>query len=65
MQSSSEIINDRKDKFKNIGQNLQTDIVSFESIRDVGFKKGFIKNKNKILAVLGLSILLLFLFFTF
>ena len=63
--SSSEIINDRKEKFINIGQNLQTDIVSFESIRDVSLKKGFIKNKNKILAALGLSILLLFLFFIF
>ena len=38
-QSSSEIINDRKDKFKNIGQNLQTDIVSFETIRDASFKE--------------------------
>mgnify|MGYP005682343491 FL=1 len=64
-QSSSEIINNRKDKFKNIGQNLQTDIVSFETIKDASFKKGFIKNKNKILAALGLSILLLFFFFIF
>ena len=46
-QSSSEIINDRKDKFKNIGQNLQTDIVSFESIRDASFKKDLLKIKIK------------------
>ena len=64
-QSSSEIINNRKDKFKNIGQNLQTDIVSFETIRDANFKKGFIKNKNKILAALGFSILLFISFFYF
>ena len=64
-QSSSEIINNRKDKFKNIGQNLQTDIVSFETIRDSNFKKEFIKNKNKILAALGFSILLFISFFYF
>ena len=61
-QSSTEIINDRKDKFKNIGQNLQTDIISFESITDASLKKKFIKNKNKILAALGLLILLLIFF---
>ena len=46
-QSSSEIINDRKDKFKNIGQNLQTDIVSFETIRDASLKKDLLKIKIK------------------
>ena len=61
-QSSYEIVNDRKDKFKNIGQNLQTDIVSFDSIKDASFKKKLIKNKNKILVALGLSILLLIFF---
>ena len=46
-QSSSEIIKNRKDKFKNIGQNLQTDIVSFEAIRDTSFKRGFLKIEIK------------------
>tara|TARA_B100000212_G_scaffold340201_1_gene320201 strand:+ start:314 stop:1396 length:1083 start_codon:yes stop_codon:yes gene_type:complete len=61
-QSSYEIVNDRKDKFKNIGQNLPTDIVSFDSIKDASFKKKLIKNKNKILVALGLSMLLLIFF---
>ena len=55
---SSEIIKNRKDKFKNIGKNLQTDLVSFETIRNVSFKKRLIKNKIKILATLTLLILL-------
>ena len=60
--SSSEIIQDRKDKFINIGQNLDTDIVSFESIRQVDIKSRLIKNKNKILLGFSIFVIIFFLF---
>ena len=60
MQSSSEIIKDRKDKFKNIGNNLQSDFVPFETISQISLKDNLIKNKNKIIFITGIIIMVLF-----
>ena len=51
---------DRKEKFKTIGNNLQPDIVSFETIGQMSFKDILIKNKIKITFVIGVLILSLF-----
>ena len=63
LKSSDEILLERKDKFKNIGENLQPDLVSFESIKQVSFTGVFVKNRNIILLCLGLMVIFSFLYF--
>ncbi len=53
-QSPADIVCDRKDKFKSIGNNLQPDIVSFEAISQTRFKDILIKNRSKIIFIIGL-----------
>ena len=63
LKSSDEILQERKDKFKSIGENLQPDLVSFESIKQVSFQGVFVKNRNVILICLGLMAIFSFLYF--
>jgi len=53
---------DRKEKFKSIGNNLQPDIVSFDTISQTSLKDTLIKNRNKIIFTFGIIILGLFFF---
>ena len=61
-QSPTEIMQDRKEKFKSIGNNLQPDIVSFDTISQTSLKDTLIKNRNKIIFTFGIIILGLFFF---
>ena len=54
LKSSNEILQERKDKFKSIGENLQPDLVSFETISQVSLQNVFAKKRNIILICLGL-----------
>ena len=61
LKSTNEILNERTDKFKNIGNNLPADIVSFDKFSQANIKGNLIKNKKPIF--IGLGILLVVIFF--
>lgn len=62
--SSNEVMNERTEKFKNVGNNLPADIVSFDGFSNRKIKDNFNKNKKVIYITLLISIAaLLGLFF--
>lgn len=62
--SSNEVMNERTEKFKNVGNNLPADIVSFDGFSNKKIKDNFNKNKKVIYITLLISIAtLLGLFF--
>ena len=63
LKSSNEILQERKDKFKSIGENLQPDLVSFETISQVSLKDVFAKKRNIVLICLGLMVISFLFYF--
>lgn len=63
LKSSQEVLQERTEKFKNIGTNLPADIVSFDGIKTINFKNNFIKNKKKFLGLFIIFLIILSLFF--
>ena len=52
--SPDEILDERRNKFKSIGENLPADLVSFDAISQVNIKSSLSKNKKTILISLAI-----------
>src|SRR6056300_1595418 len=52
--SPDEILDERRNKFKSIGENLPADLVSFDAISQVNLKSSLSKNKKTILISLAI-----------
>jgi acetyl-CoA carboxylase carboxyl transferase subunit alpha len=60
--SPDEILDERRNKFKSIGENLPADLVSFDAISQVNLKSSLSKNKKTILISLAIfSAVMIFL----
>jgi acetyl-CoA carboxylase carboxyl transferase subunit alpha len=55
--ASNEILNERTEKFKNVGNNLPADLVSFDGFSQSNIKDNFNKNKKKIYIGLGIFLI--------
>ena len=52
--SQDEILDERRNKFKSIGENLPADLVSFDAISQVNLKSSLSKNKKTMLISLAI-----------